>query len=297
MPHPSSATISTLVLDHTEFRYGIRLRKITQDDLGQKWQAYKADFYRMLWVTRGSVNVDIDMADAELKRDECLFIGKNQVVRGRDNCSFEAYIVDFTEAFYSRTAQDTDFLQNCGVFSHPRGVLTLRLEETYKNILAEFLGFFDKISRKDFDPLLYQIAHNTIERMLLYAEWNLQQNLKVEFNFSNRKEYELVKNFRSLVNLHYASRKDVGFYAHELSVPPKRLNKACQQTHQPSPKKLILERILLEAKRNLRYTDLSVKEISWMLGYDQINSFIKLFTTYEGNTPQEYRKKSSQILV
>lgn len=289
--------IETLTFNEEKFRYGIKVHKLTQQDLHGGNKLFRPAFYRMMWVCKGNLRLNIDLANSLLEKDQCVFIGKNQVVQFSEENFFEAYIVDFTESFYARTTQDLDFLKGDSIFNNPLGTVEIQVEEPYKKTLLDFVKFFQKINKKKFDILLYQIAHNTLERILLYAEWHLKQNKRVQLKPSRSKEFELVKNLKTLINHHYSEHKNVGFYAGLLNVPAKKLNKACRQARQGSPKTLILERILLEAKRQLKYSEMSIKEISWMMGYDQPNSFIKLFITYEGQTPMNFRNNFRKEIV
>jgi len=85
--------------------------------------------------------------------------------------------------------------------------------------------------------------------------------------------------------------RSINRYASELSIPVNRLNKASFQTIGKSPKQLIDERILLEAKRLLAHSTLSIKEIAFELGFDEPTNFIKYFRKHNHITPAEFRQK------
>ncbi len=53
--------------------------------------------------------------------------------------------------------------------------------------------------------------------------------------------------------------------------------------------KIINDRIILEAKRQLCYTDLKIKEIAFRLGFDDPSYFVKLFKRQTGILPAEFR--------
>ncbi|MDR6300485.1 helix-turn-helix domain-containing protein [Mesonia maritima] len=272
--------------------YGICVNKIEyEEDASRIAKIYRTSFYRMIWVCKGSVSVELDMNTVELTKDHCLFIGKNQVFKLKNYKHFDAYIVDFTESFYARTQLDSELLHQSNLFNNKKGVVKLYLEDPYKEILIRFLGFFHNISKANFSPLLYQLAHNTVERMLLFAEWNLQQHENSEQIKSNSKGYSLLNRFQTLVANHFVKEKTVGFYADELKISSRNLAKICSTLNKPSPKKIITERIITEAKRLLKFTDLSIKEVSFRLGYEEPNTFIKLFTSNVGLSPLTFREK------
>jgi len=69
------------------------------------------------------------------------------------------------------------------------------------------------------------------------------------------------------------------------------LNQATSKVLDKSPKELIDDRILLEAKRLLVYGNKSIKEIAFQLGFEEPTNFIKYFRKHIDKTPMEFREK------
>jgi len=69
------------------------------------------------------------------------------------------------------------------------------------------------------------------------------------------------------------------------------LNKATSQILDKTPKQLIDERILLEAKRLLVHSNSTIKEIAFILGYEEPTNFIKYFRKHTQNTPSDFREQ------
>jgi AraC family transcriptional regulator, transcriptional activator of pobA len=59
-----------------------------------------------------------------------------------------------------------------------------------------------------------------------------------------------------------------------------------------TPKEIIDDRILLEAKRILAHTTESIKEISYYLGFEEPTNFIKYFKKHASVTPTEFREQN-----
>jgi AraC-like DNA-binding protein len=74
-----------------------------------------------------------------------------------------------------------------------------------------------------------------------------------------------------------------------MSVSEKKLNKATNQVLGKSPKEIIDERVVLEAKRLLVHTSKSIKEVGFELGFDEPTNFIKYFKKHVGRTPIEFK--------
>ncbi len=106
-----------------------------------------------------------------------------------------------------------------------------------------------------------------------------------------RQEVEFIRNFSQLVEWHYKRCHTVAEYADLLNISAKALNKRLTRYTTNTPNDIIKERIILEAKRLLVHTQLSVKEIGYKLGYDDTSYFIRLFSKQAEITPQGFRQQ------
>ncbi|MGH7907139.1 MAG: helix-turn-helix domain-containing protein, partial [Candidatus Binataceae bacterium] len=98
--------------------------------------------------------------------------------------------------------------------------------------------------------------------------------------------------FRTLVEAHYRERHVIGEYAKELTVTESRLAAACRRVVGHAPLDVIHARVIVEAKRSLLYTAMTVAEIGFTLGFDDPAYFSRFFTHSTGITPTAFRDKS-----
>jgi AraC-like DNA-binding protein len=106
--------------------------------------------------------------------------------------------------------------------------------------------------------------------------------------------YDLVRKFNLAVENHYKTQHQVQFYADFLHKSPKTLSNLFAIYNQKSPVNIIHDRITLEAKRLLVYTDKSAKEIAFELGFEEISHFSRFFKTKEGISPKEFKETKRQ---
>ncbi|UPK67500.1 AraC family transcriptional regulator [Chitinophaga filiformis] len=107
-------------------------------------------------------------------------------------------------------------------------------------------------------------------------------------------EVEFIRKFSQLVEAHYTTHHNVADYANLLNITPKALSKRISRHGSKTPNDIIKERIILEAKRLLIHTDLSVKEIGYKLGYEDPAYFVRLFTNQVDASPLLFRKKYAE---
>lgn len=97
--------------------------------------------------------------------------------------------------------------------------------------------------------------------------------------------------FNMLIEEHFKEEKMVTFYASELHISANYLNILCKKNLDLSATQLIQQRVLLEAKRLLQSTDMSIKEISFELGFIDHAYFSNFFKSQTGVTPTEFKVK------
>ncbi|MFT6962331.1 MAG: AraC-like DNA-binding protein [Flammeovirgaceae bacterium] len=114
---------------------------------------------------------------------------------------------------------------------------------------------------------------------------------KNQFNFEllATKNIDIVREFNFLVEKHFKEIHSVVEYAGLLNKAPKTLSNLFRKLGNKSPIQFIQGRLLLEAHRLLKYSDKSVSDISYELGFNDIQSFSRFFKRQEGVSPNDYR--------
>jgi AraC-like DNA-binding protein len=82
--------------------------------------------------------------------------------------------------------------------------------------------------------------------------------------------------------------------ADHLGLSPQNLNAICRKVSGKSASELIIEQVLLEAKRYLLHSDKNISEIAFILNFSDPSHFVKYFKKAAGETPQVFRTKYFQ---
>ena len=101
---------------------------------------------------------------------------------------------------------------------------------------------------------------------------------------------DIVREFNFLVEMHYKTKHSVMEYAEMLNKAPKTLSNLFLQYNQTAPLQIIQERILLEAQRLLLYSDRTIKDITYELGFEDIQTFSRFFKNKKGLAPTHFRQ-------
>lgn len=105
------------------------------------------------------------------------------------------------------------------------------------------------------------------------------------------RQREIFKLFLKLVEINYKKERQVGFYAEKLSITPKYLSKLVKENTEKSANEWIDEYVMLEAKKLLRSSSLTIQQISEILNFMDQSSFGKYFKSHQGISPQKYRNE------
>ncbi|TVR12491.1 MAG: helix-turn-helix domain-containing protein [Balneolaceae bacterium] len=111
----------------------------------------------------------------------------------------------------------------------------------------------------------------------------------------NQSDIDLIRSFNVLVEEHFKTKKSVGDYAELMYKSPKTITNIFSKYSEDSPLRVIHNRVIMEAKRMLFYTDKSAKEVGYELGYSDPAQFSKLFKNHTGMTTTEFKNQKDQL--
>ncbi|MBS9463358.1 helix-turn-helix domain-containing protein [Flagellimonas sp. 389] len=103
-------------------------------------------------------------------------------------------------------------------------------------------------------------------------------------------QIDTIRKFNFLVDIHYKTKRKVSDYAEMLFKSPKTLSNLFSIYNQKSPQQIILQRLVLEAKRLIHFTDKQNQEIAYDLGFNDPAHFSRFFKKMTQMTPSEYRE-------
>lgn len=252
--------------------------------------SHRTGFYHILWFQKGSPTLLVDFNPVKIKPNTILFLNKDTVQRFDANSNFDGKAILFTDSFFCRTEADTKFLRSSILFNDLFSVSQLQLQKSSPPF-AEVVQQMETELTNIKDNYQSDILQNLLHNLLLLSDRERRKQNFTEVKKGADLDYIML--FKDLLENQFRQQKLVSNYAEQLRVTEKRLNKATSKILDKSPKQMIDERIMLEAKRLLAYTNETVKEIGFDLGFDEPTNFIKYFRKRHHSTPVEFRENFS----
>lgn len=168
---------------------------------------------------------------------------------------------------------------------HGRVVHQAQLSPGIENRVQSILEMIDELLSTDLNHREEAILA-LINTFFVYTDG--QCNIKSKIGGHNRKS-TLVFRYKKLLNEKVTELHSLSDYADELNVSPKYLNECVQEVLGVSAKGMIIEQLELRARHVLKFTDKSVKEVAYDLGFSSPDYFSSFCRKHIGHSPSQYR--------
>jgi AraC-like DNA-binding protein len=101
---------------------------------------------------------------------------------------------------------------------------------------------------------------------------------------------KLSNRFKQLVDKNFLQIREIRAYADMLNITPQYLSEVVKSVSGKSPRKLVNEKLSMEAKMLLGSTDKSLSEIAYLLRFNDQAHFSHFIMTQTGYSPTQIRK-------
>ena len=156
----------------------------------------------------------------------------------------------------------------------------LPLLENYFNLLIETYQFCGpKISRN--------LTNHLFGGLLIGINSMYKEQISDTGNLS--KSEQISKNFVQLVIQNYTTQRNVAWYAKQLNITQAHLSTIVKQATGKTCVEVITSMVIMDAKAQLKSTELTIHDIAESLHFSNMSFFGKYFKRYVGMSPQEYR--------
>lgn len=226
-------------------------------------------------------NIPITLAPNQITTSTYL-----QYLSFEDNCG-ELLVFSFNREFYCIQDHDNEVSCNGVIFFGTQDTPIIKVDAAESEKLELLYHvFIDEFETRD--TIQGEMLRMLLKRLIIKLTRLAKQQLIT--NDLDNAQIDLIRQFNVLVDLHYKTNKQVREYADMLNKSPKTLSNHFSLYNQKTPLQIIHERIVLEARRLLMYTDFSAKEIAFQLGFDDVSAFGKMFKKVTSTSPIDFKK-------
>lgn len=243
--------------------------------------------YKFIWVQSGTLSIEVDHIPMHLTKDEIVTLTPLHHLEIKE-VEGEYLTFVFNSNFYCIYGHDNEVSCNGFLFYGSSKIMRLKLSDEQSSNLHDIVRIFRQESAVQ-DNLQEEMLRIVLKRFIITCTRIARQKFDVKGD--NEKTFDIIRQYYVLVDQNFKEKKQVQDYADILFRSPKTLSNLFASCGLPSPLKVIHERIEAEAKRLLLYTRKSAKEISSILGFEDLPSFSRFFKKMTGESVSDYRKR------
>jgi AraC family transcriptional regulator, transcriptional activator of pobA len=261
-----------------------RVINLNTAPLNYEYEITMDEWYSFVFITNGNAVLQIDFEEHIALKNKLFFIEKNKNWSWSNKNELEGVIVQFTDAFYNliytgnpKIKSDQSLIGDFPPF--------IKLENNDK---VEWEEVIDIILKENAFPGANSREIICLSLKILILMYHRNTSSKSNLIISDRKK-QLLFEFRKLVNNEFSNLKTPKKFAGKLHITPNYLNALCKEIYFKTVCEVIRDRVILESKRLLAHSGLSVTEISYKLGFSSNSYFGKYFKKAVGLPPERYR--------
>ncbi len=246
----------------------------------------QVDAYSIYWIKEGKGIYNIDFESYAFNDNVLFFLSPGQVFSVDSEKIKEAYKLTFVRDFYCIQAHDKEVACNGVLFNNIYETPFVKPCESDTQKLQFILdSLIDEFKRQDV-AAQYDMLQAYLKQFIIHSV-----RIKKEHHIIKEDhQTKLFKDFSLLVEQNYKTLHSVTDYANRLGLSPKSLTKHFQKIGSQTPSDFIKSRIVLEAQRQLIYTNDSVKHIAYDLGFNDSAYFTRFFKKATSKSPLQFKK-------
>lgn len=267
---------------------GVRVDRINDAYITSKIdyisKLHRKDHFICLMLAEGNAELLVDFKTVHLTAGSLVFLSPGQIqqmVKFKNNSKGWVLYLDYklVDEYVMLIMED----------SLLRGPL-LQLSETD---ISWFISYFGLLVQTYYDETLGSFLKPSINALVEPCIYKIASVFQIKARNANeeysQRSIELTKKFKGLVRKHYRDLKKPNDYANLMSFSISYLNDTIKSVTGFTTSYFIQQEMLREAQRLLCYTDLSIKEISVYLGYDDTKYFNRIFNKLTTIPPGRFR--------
>ena len=247
-------------------------------------------FYKFIWVRHGSLDIEIDHVVMHLKENEIISLSPlHHVDMLRAEGDYLSLL--FNSNFYCIYGHDNEVSCNGFLFHGSSNVMRLKLTLTESRLLEHIIETLREECTVR-DNLQEEMLRILSKRFIIVC--TRMARLRLEVDQERENGFDIIRQFYVLVDNHFKEKKQVQDYAEMLYRSPKTLSNLFSLYGLNSPLRIIHERVDAEARRLLLYTSKSAKEISEILGFEDLATFSRFFKKMNQKSISDFRREEKK---
>jgi AraC-like DNA-binding protein len=261
------------------------IHSLTTNAIAQADFPHRHNFCQILYVTEGKGTHIIDFEPYPVQPIVLYFISPGQIHFWQAAAGIQGYVILFTSDFLVFDPQDPKGFHKLAFFHSLGRLPQLKLAQQQvmpiASIIQELVHEYNSCEIQRASALSAYLHILLVKIQRFYASGDEKENLAGAS--------VLVRQFKYLVSEHYLTERSIQAYAERIGISTSHLSKLVKTMTGQTPGQIIRQTLVLEAKRLLANTDLTIEQISYRLAFDDPAYFGRFFKREAGMSPGAFR--------
>ncbi|MRS15334.1 helix-turn-helix domain-containing protein [Enterobacteriaceae bacterium RIT691] len=245
-----------------------------------------AELVQLLYLHKGQAEIEIEGKRTVVTEASVQIVPALCVHGFRFSPGTQGYVLSLALPLLARF--DTEYDRQLSVLNQPRCVTVKR---SRRHIATLFSTLLDEYQQDNDAREL--MLHAMLSALLVWLNRQSQQQGPTEDRSARRRA--VMRNFSRHVESHYREHLPLSDYAQAVGLSATHLNYLCHEFYGCSALSVLHQRIMLEARRSLQYTSMTITQLSDYLGFTDATYFSRFFRRYEKMSPKLFRENMSNI--
>jgi AraC family transcriptional regulator, transcriptional activator of pobA len=239
----------------------------------------------VLWLRTGFRSVCVDFKRYDTPANSIYFIFPGTRVELSFGEHPVGWIVKFSRDVLKQNIRDEMNIKNADLMASRDLAMKMVLSPKIGDRIHTIIEMIDELSGSVI-PNKESAIDSLLKTMLVYCDSSCNIRLQTD---NHKHQVQMVTTFKHLVSRHFTRVHHVSDYAGMMNISPKYLNQVVKEVLGVTAKDVIHEQLIIQARRELKFSSQSIKEIAFDLGFSEPFHFSNYFKKHVGCSPTEYR--------
>jgi len=241
-----------------------------------------AELVQILYLHKGHAEIEIE-GKTSVMSEACIQVVPSLCVHGfRFSPGTQGFVLSLALPLFTRF--EAEFARQLAVLGEARCV---PVKQSRPHIYALFSTILNEYQQDNDAREL--MLHAMLSALLVWLNRKRQSQVPAEDRAERRRA--VMRQFARYVESHYRDHLPLSDYAQMTGFSITHLNYLCHEFYNCSALNVLHQRLMLEARRSLQYTSMTVSQLSDYLGFSDATYFSRFFRRYANQSPKSFREE------
>ena len=234
----------------------------------------------------GTLEATINLSDYTIRENDFITLSPGSIIQiNKIEGDLKLYFMVFSSKFIEGISKTKSIIDLIYITKkHP----ILSLPKEFACIYEEFFTLMMKVYYKEHSPYNPEILKCML-LSILYRLSDMYHERPIRSETALSRSEEICKTFSHLVIQHYTTERNILYYAKQMNITPTHLSNTVKHVTGKTVMDIISEVVIVDAKAQLKSTNIPIHEISDSLNFPNVSFFGKYYKRLTGMSPQQYR--------